>query len=78
MIITYVKNERNPITPYEARHMTAPEISTPRSIARADHFLDRLKSEAISPPVQAPVPGAGIATKSIRAINMPRVIGLTE
>ena len=51
-------------------------MSTPRSIERKDDFFGRLKSEAIRPPVQAPVPGAGIATKIISARKIARVIGL--
>lgn len=51
--------------------MITPQIITPRLIARREERFGRLKSAATSEPVHAPVPGRGIATNIISAINAP-------
>ncbi len=46
-----------------------PAIKTPREMAKILLFLLRNKSQDKKEPVQAPVPGRGIATKKVRAKN---------
>ena len=65
---------KKPTTPYDASDIITPLNKTPTVIARSERFFGRPQRAAISEPVHAPVPGMGMATKSIRAMNIARVI----
>lgn len=70
----YKIKDRKPTTPYEARHIITPLSRTPINTERSESFFGRLKREAMSEPVQAPVPGRGIATKRVSAVKIAGVI----
>ena len=60
--------------PYVTVVIISPAISTPRAII-GNAFLGGIsKSDAISAPVQPPVPGSGIATNSKSPHCLPRFI----
>ena len=50
-------------SPREARSIISPATSTPAKIAIMVFLKSRLRMLAAKVPVQAPVPGTGIATK---------------
>ena len=60
-----------PNSPADARPISIPAIITPpiHAIKTSLNFI--LRSELAKVPVQAPVPGSGIPTKSKRAITSP-------
>ena len=55
--------DRNPNTPLEASHMMMPLVTTPREMAQKAGRSFICSRVAMRQPVQAPVPGRGIATK---------------
>ena len=60
----YLKNEKRPS---EIASMMSPAVITPAEMAMMDFLKSSFKIEAASVPVQAPVPGIGMATKRKRA-----------
>ena len=62
---------KNPITPMLARPMMQPARITPRQTAAVVDLIPMSRKLAPSAPVHAPVPGRGIPTNSIRAMNKP-------
>ena len=58
-------------TPVLATAIIIPAIITPRITAFVVSLKPMFKKDAANVPVQAPVPGSGIPTNNISAINKP-------